>query len=98
MGFRLGFDDDKQRRVVDGPFTETKELIAGFCLNEVASREEAIEWGWRCVAADGRTDGELEIRPVPTAEFFGDDYTSEARDRNEETFQKAAENLQKSNT
>ncbi|WP_371406041.1 YciI family protein [Kribbella sp. NBC_00662] len=98
MGFRLGFDDDKQRRVVDGPFTETKELIAGFCLIEVASREEAIEWGWRCVAADGRTDGELEIRPVPTAEFFGDNYTSEARDRNEETFQKAAENLQKSNT
>ncbi|MEV4267040.1 YciI family protein [Kribbella sp. NPDC049584] len=98
MGFRLGFDDDKQRRVIDGPFAETKELIAGFCLIEVASREEAIEWGWRCVAADGRTDGELEIRPVPTADFFGDNYTSEARDRNEETFQKAAENLQNSNT
>jgi hypothetical protein len=98
MGFRLGFDDDKQRRVIDGPFTETKELIAGFCLIEVASREEAIEWGWRCVAADGRTDGELEIRPVPTADFFGDNYTSEARDRNEDTFQKAAENLQNSNT
>jgi hypothetical protein len=98
MGFRLGFDDDKQRRVIDGPFTETKELIAGFCLIEVASREEAIEWGWRCVAADGRTDGELEIRPVPTAEFFGDNYTSEARDRNETTFQKAAENLQNSST
>jgi hypothetical protein len=98
MGFRLGFDDEKQRRVIDGPFAETKELIAGFCLIEVTSREEAIEWGWRCVAADGRTDGELEIRPVPTAEFFGDNYTSEARDRNEETFQKAAENLQNSNT
>ena len=98
MGFRLGFDDDKQRRVIDGPFTETKELIAGFCLIEVASREEAIEWGWRCVAADGRTDGELEIRPVPTADYFGDNYTSEARDRNEDTFQKAAENLQNSNT
>ena len=98
MGFRLGFDDDKQRRVIDGPFAETKELIAGFCLIEVASREEAIEWGWRCVAADGRTDGELEIRPVPTADYFGDNYTSEARDRNEDTFQKAAENLQNSNT
>ena len=98
MGFRLGFDDDKQRRVIDCPFTETKELIAGFCLIEVASREEAIEWGWRCVAADGRTDGELEIRPVPTADYFGDNYTSEARDRNEDTFQKAAENLQNSNT
>ncbi|WP_432884633.1 YciI family protein [Kribbella sp. CA-245084] len=98
MGFRLGFDDEKERRVIDGPFAETKELIAGFCLIEVASREEAIEWGWRCVAADGRTDGELEIRPVPTAEFFGDNYTSEARDRNDTTFQKAAENLQNSNT
>ncbi|WUJ73821.1 YciI family protein [Kribbella soli] len=98
MGFRLGFDDEKERRVIDGPFAETKELIAGFCLIEVASREEAIEWGWRCVAADGRTDGELEIRPVPTAEFFGDNYTSEARDRNDITFQKAAENLQNSNT
>ncbi|RZT14698.1 hypothetical protein EV649_5474 [Kribbella sp. VKM Ac-2569] len=102
-GFRLQLDDGK-RRVVDGPFTETKELIAGFCLIEVASREEAAEWGWRCIAADARgTDdpensGLLEIRPVPTAEFFGDNYTDEARERNDQTFQKAAENLQKSNT
>jgi len=96
-GARVRFSGDK-RMVIDGPFTETKELIAGFCLIEVASREEAIEWGWRCVAADGRTDGELEIRPVPTADFFGDNYTSEARDRNEDTFQKAAENLQNSST
>jgi hypothetical protein len=102
-GFRLQLDAGK-RRVVDGPFTETKELIAGFCLIEVASREEALEWGWRCVAADGRglddseASGMLEIRPVPTADFFGDNYTDEARDRNEHTFQKAAENLQKSNT
>ncbi|WP_410786772.1 YciI family protein [Kribbella sp. C-35] len=102
-GFRLQLDEGKQR-VIDGPFTETKELIAGFCLIEVASREEAVEWGWRCIAADTRgsddpeTSGLLEIRQVPTAEFFGDNYTDEARDRNEHTFQKAAENLQKSNT
>jgi hypothetical protein len=102
-GFRLQLEDGK-RRVVDGPFTETKELIAGFCLIEVESREEAAEWGWRCIAADARgsgdpeTSGLLEIRPVPTAEFFGDNYTAEARDRNDTTFQKAAENLQKSNT
>jgi hypothetical protein len=102
-GFRLQLDDGK-RRVVDGPFTETKELIAGFCLIEVGSREEAAEWGWRCIAADARGSGDpqnsglLEIRPVPTADFFGDNYTDEARDRNEHTFQKAAENLQKSNT
>jgi hypothetical protein len=102
-GFRLQLDAGK-RRVVDGPFTETKELIAGFCLIEVTSREEAVEWGWRCIAADAlgagdpQTSGLLEIRPVPTADFFGDNYTDEARDRNEHTFQKAAENLQKSNT
>ncbi|TCC11716.1 YciI family protein [Kribbella soli] len=102
-GFRLQLDEGK-RRVVDGPFAETKELIAGFCLIEVASREEAVEWGWRCIAADAlgagdpETSGLLEIRPVPTAEFFGDNYTDEAQDRNEQTFKKAAENLQKSNT
>jgi hypothetical protein len=97
-GFRLAFDDDKQRRVLDGPFAETKELIAGFCLIEVASREEAIEWGWRCVAADGRTDGQLEIRKVASPEDFGDSFTPEARAREGAAFLKAAENLQKSNT
>jgi hypothetical protein len=105
-GFRMQLDEGK-RRVVDGPFAETKELIAGFCLIEVASREEAIEWGWRCIAADAKgagspeTSGQLEIRPVSTAEYFGDNYTDEARGRNDLTFLKAAENLenvQKSST
>ncbi|MEU8223027.1 YciI family protein [Kribbella sp. NPDC048915] len=102
-GFRIQLDQGK-RRVVDGPFAETKELIAGFCLIEVASREEAMEWGWRCLAADAKTIGDpestglLEIRPVATAEFFGDNYTPEAQERNERTFQKAAENLQNSST
>ncbi|HZX04335.1 YciI family protein [Kribbella sp.] len=102
-GFRLQLDEGN-RRVIDGPFAETKELIAGFCLIEVASRAEAEEWGWRCIAADAlnagdpQTSGQLEIRPVPTAEFFGGNYTEEAQHRNEETFQKAAENLQKSST
>ena len=97
-GFRLQLDGSGRRRVVDGPFAETKELIAGFCLIEVASREEAIEWGWRCVAADGGQAGELEIRQVATDADFGDNYTPEARDRNVHTFEKAAENLQKSDT
>lgn len=102
-GFRMQLDEGK-RRVIDGPFTETKELIAGFCLIEVASREEAIEWGWRCIADDAKgmgnpeTSGQLEIRPVATAEFFGANYTDEARERNEVTFAKAAENLQQSST
>ncbi|MGW7681310.1 YciI family protein [Kribbella sp. NPDC054772] len=100
-GFRIQLDEGK-RRVVDGPFTETKELIAGFCLIEVASRAEAMEWGWRCIAADALGAGDrdssglLEIRPVPTADYFGDNYTAEARDRNEDTFRRAAENLEQS--
>ncbi|GAA3079904.1 hypothetical protein JOF29_004876 [Kribbella aluminosa] len=102
-GFRLQLDEGN-RRVVDGPFAETKELIAGFCLIEVASRAEAEEWGWRCIAADAlgagdpRSSGQLEIRPIPPADYFGDNYTEEAQHRNVETFQKAAENLQKSST
>ncbi|MEV5960615.1 YciI family protein [Kribbella sp. NPDC051952] len=101
-GVRLQLDAGK-RRVVDGPFAETKELIAGFCLIEVASREEAIEWGWRCMAADQGPAGSgqgtgLEIRQVASPEDFGDEYTPESRDRNEQTFSKAAENLQNSNT
>ena len=102
-GFRLQLDEGK-RRVVDGPFAETKELIAGFCLIEVASREEAMEWGWRCLAADARTGGDpettglLEIRQVATADDFGDEFTAEARAREELTFVKAAENRQRSNT
>jgi hypothetical protein len=96
-GFRLELNAGKQR-VVDGPFAETKELIAGFCLIEVASREEAVEWGWRCLAADDGNSGGLEIRQVATADDFGAEFTPEARAREEQTFLKAAENLQNSNT
>ncbi len=95
-GFRMQLDSGK-RRVVGGPFAETKELIAGFCLIEVGSREEAMEWGWRCLAADQGNSGGLEIRQVAGAEDFGDNYSPEARERNERAFLKAAENLQKSN-
>jgi len=96
-GFRMQLDSGK-RRVVDGPFAETKELIAGFCLIEVTSREEALEWGWRCLAADGGNTGKLEIRQVAGPDDFGDEFTPEARAREEQTFLKAADNLQKSNT
>jgi len=96
-GFRLELNSGKQR-VVDGPFAETKELIAGFCLIEVASRDEAVEWGLRCLAADDGQSGGLEIRQVATADDFGAEFTPEARAREEQTFLKAAENLQNSNT
>ena len=96
-GFRMELTSGKQR-VVDGPFAETKELIAGFCLIEVASREEATEWGWRCLAADDGNTGRLEIRQVATADDFGDEFTPEARAREAQTLVKAAENRQSSNT
>ncbi|QBI20090.1 YciI family protein [Egibacter rhizosphaerae] len=63
--------------VVDGPFTETKELIAGFTLIEVRSREEAIEW----VKRWPESDVELELRQVFAPEDFGDAYTPELEER-----------------
>jgi hypothetical protein len=96
-GFRLELNPG-ERRVLDGPFAETKEMIAGFCLIQVDSREEAIEWGWRCLGADNGNTCGLEIRQVATADDFGDEFTPEARAREEKAFAKAAENLQKSNT
>jgi hypothetical protein len=67
-GVRIGFDGDA-RTVHDGPFAETRELVAGFWLWQVRSMDEAIEWARRCPPphADG---GELEIRPVWEAEEF----------------------------
>jgi hypothetical protein len=96
-GFRMQLSNGKQR-VVDGPFAETKELIAGFCLIEVASREEAVEWGWRCLAADDGNSGGLEIRQVATADDFGAEFTPEARAREADTAVKIAENNQSSKT
>jgi hypothetical protein len=68
------------RTVVDGPFVETKELIAGFWMWQVKSMEEAVEWAKRCPDphADG---GDLEIRPVFEAEDFGDALTPELREK-----------------
>lgn len=68
------------RTVVDGPFTEAKELIAGFWLWQVRSLDEAIEWAKRCPNPTG-VEGELEIRPVYEAEDFGEELTPELRQR-----------------
>lgn len=78
-GARVSFTDGKPT-VTDGPFTETKELIAGFWLVQVKSREEAIEWARR---APFRT-GELEVRQVFEAEDFGDEFTPELRAQEEQ--------------
>jgi hypothetical protein len=68
------------REVIDGPFAETKELIAGFWLWEVKSMEEAVEWARRCPnPMEG--ESELEIRPVFENEDFGENFTPELRDQ-----------------
>jgi hypothetical protein len=74
--------------VVDGPFTETKELIAGFTMIQVRSREEAIEWVKRWPVEDG--DVELEIRQVFEAEDFGEEFTPELRQQEERLRAQAA--------
>lgn len=68
----------KERTVIDGPFSETKELIAGFWLIQVKSREEAIEWLKRAPMEDG---DEVEIRQVFEAEDFGAEFTPELREQ-----------------
>jgi hypothetical protein len=80
-GARVKFSGDK-RTVIDGPFTEAKELIAGFWLIQVKSMEEAIEWVKR-VPNPTDQEGEIEIRQVFEAEDFGDELTPELREQDE---------------
>jgi hypothetical protein len=78
-GARVRFSGSK-RTVVDGPFSETKELVAGFWLIQVKSKEEAIEWVKRIPNPDGG-DTEVEIRQVFEAEDFGAEFTPELREQ-----------------
>jgi len=80
-GARVKFSGAK-RTVTDGPFTEAKELIAGFWLIQVKSKEEAIEWVKRCPNPYNE-DGEVEIRQVFEAEDFGAEFTPELREQEE---------------
>ena len=93
-GARVKFSGDK-RTVTDGPFTETKELIAGFWLWQVKSKEEAIEWVKRCPNPMPGTESEIEIRQVFEAEDFGAEFTPELR-KQEERVRAQAEQLKKS--
>ena len=77
-GARVKFSGSK-RIVTDGPFAETKELIAGFWLWKVKSKEEAIEWVKRCPNPMPGTEPEIEIRQVFEAEDFGAEFTPELR-------------------
>jgi hypothetical protein len=78
------------RTVIDGPFTETKELIAGFWLWQVRSMEEAIEWVKRCPNPFAG-EAEIEIRRVYEAEDFGPELTPELREREERLREQVAE-------
>lgn len=81
-GARIVFDGDK-RSVVDGPFTESKELIAGFWIIEVSSKQEAIEWMKRCPNPYAGGQGDIEIRQLFEAEDFGAELTPELRAQEE---------------
>lgn len=82
-GARIKFSGGKPV-VIDGPFAETKELIAGFTMIQVKSKEEAIEWVKRWPAIDGHGEAEIEIRQVYEADDFGEAFTRELREREEQ--------------
>jgi hypothetical protein len=81
-GARVRFSGD-ERTVIDGPFAETKELIAGYWLWQVKSKEEAIEWVKRCPNPMPGTEAEIEIRQVYEAEDFGAEFTPQLREQEE---------------
>ena len=88
-GARLKFSRDGKRTLVDGPFAETKELIAGFWMWKVKSRQEAIEWLQRCPAPFTGQDCEIELLQVFEAEDFGAEFTPELRAKEEQLREKA---------
>ncbi|MFD1824357.1 MULTISPECIES: YciI family protein [Mumia] len=80
-GARVVFGNG-ETRVVDGPFTESKELLAGYWIWEVKSFEEAVEWAKRC-PHDPSEPSQLELRPLHEAADFGDEYTPELREQDD---------------
>ena len=94
-GKRVRFSGS-QRTVIDGPFAETKELIAGYWLWRVNSMHEAIEWAKRCPNPMPGEEGVLEIRPVFEADDFGEEFTPELREQEARLMQQAKENAQRS--
>jgi hypothetical protein len=90
-GARVRFSGSR-RSVLDGPFAETKELIAGFWIWKVESRAEAIEWAKRCPNPFNGIDSELEIRQIFEAEDFGAELTPELRTQEEQVRVQAEKN------
>jgi hypothetical protein len=90
-GARVRFAGPKQRTVIDGPFSETKELIAGFWLWQCRSKEEAIEWLKRAPFHEG----EVEIRQVFEQDDFGAEFTPELREQEQRVAEQARENARR---
>jgi hypothetical protein len=88
QGTRLRYDRDGRATVVDGPFAETKELVAGFWILQVSSREEVLEWMKKAPFRDG----EVEIRKIAETEDFGDAFTPELREQEERLRAQSAAN------
>jgi hypothetical protein len=93
-GARVKFSGNK-RAVVDGPFSETKELIAGFWLFQVKSLDEAIEWVKRSPNPFPNKESEIEIRQVYEADDFGPEFTPELREQEERVGRQMAANAKK---
>jgi hypothetical protein len=91
-GARVRFTGDNKRSVIDGPFSETKELIAGFWILQVKSKEEAVEWMKRCPHPHPGNDTDIEIRQIYEAEDFGAEFTPELREQEERVARQAEKN------
>jgi hypothetical protein len=89
-GARVRFSGAK-RTVVDGPFAETKELVAGFWVWQCKSLDEAIEWVKRCPNPFPNQDSEIEVRPFYELEDFGEEFTPELRAQEDRVRKQAAE-------
>ena len=93
-GARVRFSGSK-RTVIDGPFAETKELVAGFWLWQVKSKEEAIEWVKRCPNPMPGVESEIEIRQVFEADDFGEEFTPELREQEKRLGEQMAANAKR---
>jgi len=91
-GARVKFSRDNKRTVVDGPFAETKELVAGFWILNVKSKQEAVDWMKRAPSPHPGQECEIELRQIFEMEDFGREMTSEMRDQEKRVFQKAKHN------
>src|SRR5688500_9459902 len=92
-GARVRFSGEK-RTVVDGPFAETKELVAGFWIFQVKSLEECIEWVKRCPNPMQGEEGVIEIRQIFEAEDFGEAFTPELQEQERRIYEQAKLNAQ----